>query len=80
MESEGLDPWDDVAEGGVDKDPYPTAPCGQVGRHLGHITWGLGLEDEPHEVDAQGLYGTDVVGLAHTANFDKHGDESLDGK
>ena len=32
------------------------------------------------EVDAQGLYGTDVVGLAHTADFDKHGDESLDRK
>jgi hypothetical protein len=74
VETERLDTGKDVLYGLVDKCTYTFAMLRQISRHFADEAWRMGIEDESHPIDTcQGIHLSDVVRVAHSADFHYHG-------
>lgn len=55
---------------GIDKHPHAFGSGGKIGGRFTHVAGRGGIEDETHQIDAEGFHLANVVGTSHAAYFD----------
>ena len=74
VETEGFDTGEDILYRFVDECTNMFAMLRQISGHFADEAWRMGIEDESHPIDTcQGIHLSDVVRVAHSADFHYHG-------